>query len=350
MIKGYFHRVAKETPTKVWVNNPRGSEIQKSIDAGAVCCTTNPAYCSKVIQLESDYLNDVIDSVIRESENNDSAAEHVYQTVTKRILDAFLPIYEESDGAFGYVTMQGDPRLDKDPKAIVAEAFRCRNLGPNFMAKIPVTKAGIDALERVVEQNVPICATEIFSVSQAVHMCEVYERASKRSGNQPPFYVTHITGILDQLFQNTVQSEGIDISSGALAQAGCIIARKEYSIMKERGYPGIFLGGGARGLEHFTEMVGGDLAVTLNWSTMQELIETDGPVEFRIDVQAPKNVIDELCEKLPNFRRAYEEGALSVEEYEDFGPVALFRTMFLNGYARLLDAVADRRLILSEVN
>lgn len=347
MAKRYFHRVAGETPTSVWVNNPRDSELKKAIEAGAVSCTTNPSYCSTVMRLEPDYLRGVIDRVIDELDDNDMAALHVYQIATERVLRAFLPIYEESEGEHGYVTMQGDPRLDSDPDAIVEESLKCRKLGPNFMAKIPVTEAGIQAMERLVEKDVPICATEIFSISQMVEMCEVFQRVANKSGNHPPFYVTHITGIFDQYWQDVVKNEPIDISRDALAQAGCIIARKEYRILKERGYPGIFLGGGARGLHHFTEMVGGDLAVTLNWSTMEELIEADNPVVSRIDAEAPQSVVDELCEKLPNFRRAYDEGALPADEFQDFGPVVFFRTMFLNGYTRLLDEIADRRLLYS---
>jgi transaldolase len=344
MVEGYFHRVSRETPTRVWVNNPRGSELEKAIGAGAVCCTTNPSYCSRVIRLEADYLHGVIDNVIEEVEDNDEAATRVYETAARRILDAFLPIYEGTDGAYGYVTMQGDPRLDTDPQAIVEETLRYCKLGPNFTAKIPVTRAGIQALERLVENGVPICATEVFSISQAIHMCEVYQHAAERSGRHPPFYVTHITGILDDLFLETVESEHIDISPDVLSQAGCIIAREQYRVLKERGYPGTVLGGGARGLHHFTEMVGGDLAVTLNWATMKELIDKDRPVVARIDVEPPWTAIDELRAKLPNFRRAYDEGALAVDEYKDFGPVVFFRTMFLNGYTRLLDAIADRRL------
>ncbi|HSB72898.1 MAG TPA: hypothetical protein VLT62_26530 [Candidatus Methylomirabilis sp.] len=48
-------------------------------------------------------------------------------------------------------------------------------------------------------------------------------------------------------------------------------------------------------------------------------------------------------EKVPNFRRACDEDGLSVEEFADYGPLVSFKTMFLNGYARLLDEVAERR-------
>jgi len=47
--------------------------------------------------------------------------------------------------------------------------------------------------------------------------------------------------------------------------------------------------------------------------------------------------------KVPGFRRAYDDDGLSVEEFASFGPLMFFKTMFLNGYARLLDEVAERR-------
>lgn len=48
-------------------------------------------------------------------------------------------------------------------------------------------------------------------------------------------------------------------------------------------------------------MVGGDLAVTLNWNTMEELVAVDGKVVCRIDDDAPQSIVNELCDRLPNF-------------------------------------------------
>jgi transaldolase len=344
MNSSYFHRVRKETPSIVWVNNPSEAEAFLAIEAGAVSCTTNPAYCSKLFQKEPYYLYGVIEKIVQEENDDTRAAELVYQIATKRIADAFLPIYENTKGQHGFVTMQGDPRNDHDADAIIAEGLRFRNIGPNLMVKIPVTKAGLKSLACFIDLNVPICATEIFSISQAIQMCEVYRKISELTGNRPPFYVTHITGIIDQLFKETVKGEQINISSEVLGQAGTIIARKQYQLMRQRGYPGMFLGGGARGLEHFTEFVGGNLAVTLNWNTMEELISKDGPIQSRIDTETSAEVVAELRENLPNFRRAYDDGALPLDEFEDFGPLVFFKTQFLNGYTRLLDAIADQRL------
>jgi transaldolase len=215
------------------------------------------------------------------------------------------------------------------------------------MAKIPVIESGLQAIEELVMRDVPLCATEVFSVTQSIEVCERYQHAARRSGNHPPFFVTHITGILDQYLGQVAAGERIDIGPELLAQAGSAIARKEYRILKQRAYEGTMLGGGVRGLQHFTEFVGGDIHITMNWSTMQELIELDGPVMPRMDVATPPEVIEELSDKLPNFRRAFYEGAIHTEEFADFGPLVFFRAMFLNGYSRLLDEVAERRARLA---
>ena len=223
-------------------------------------------------------------------------------------------------------------------------ALENRRLGPNYMAKIPVIRGGIEALESCVAENIPICATEIFSVAQAIHMCERYEAAAQRTGHRPPFYVTHISGIFDQYLGVVALRDGIPIDRAVLDQAGCAVARKQYRLLKDRGYPGILLGGGARGTHHFSEMVGGDAHVTINWSTAQEIMEADTPIVPRLTEGEPSPaVIAELGEKFPDFRRAYDEDGLEVEEFGDFGPVQFFRNAFLNGWYLLLAEVAARR-------
>jgi transaldolase len=327
----------------MWINNPSAEDVRQSISAGAVNCTTNPSYCSKLLQTEPDYLRGVIDQVVKSTKDNDEAAERVYHAASARVMDSFRPLHAQSRGTMGFVTIQDDPRADDDAEHIVEATMRCRALGPNFMTKIPVIASGIAAIEELVARNIPICATEIFAVAQATHMCDVYERAARKSGNRPPFYVTHITGIFDQYLAEVVKGEKIAIAPEILAQAGCLIARKQYRILKERGYPGTLLGGGARGIQHFTEFVGGDFHITINWSTAAELLAKNPPVVSRIDAPTPKEIVEELRAKLPGFRRAYDEDGLTVEEFADFGPLMFFKTMFLNGYARLLDEVAERR-------
>jgi len=343
MASGYFHHVAQKTPTRFWVNNPSADDMEKAITAGALNCTTNPAYCSKLFQSDPDYIHGIVDRVAKEIDDDDMAADRVYQLASSRVLAQFRPLYEQSAGAHGYVTMQSDPREDEDTDFIVRAALAYRSLGDNFMTKIPVIQGGLQAIERLVAEDIPICATEVFSIDQTICICELYRRAVERTGKKPPFYVTHITGIFDEYLAGLAQRDGIDISPEVLAYAGCAVARKEYQMLKERGYETTMLGGGARGTHHFTEFVGGDVHITINWSTAQSLIEADGPVVSRIDAETPQHVLDELTEKFIDFRRAYYEGALPVEEFAEFGPVQLFRNSFLKGWHHLLTEVAARR-------
>lgn len=105
-----------------------------------------------------------------------------------------------------------------------------------------------------------------------------------------------------------------------------------------------FLGGGARGPHHFTEMVGAVATVTINWKgTAEDLLKEDPVVVQRWNMPTPASVIDELVEKLPDFRRGYFIDAIRPEEYEAFGPVALFRSTFEKSWKAALEKVAAIR-------
>jgi transaldolase len=295
---------------------------------------------------EPEFISPIIERLVEENESDDETAAAAYEQAAARIMSRFQPLYEASHGACGYVTVQDDPRNDDDPDAIVRAALRGRRMGANYMAKIPVTRAGAEAIQKLVVLDVPICATEVFSIAQAVHICEVYRRAARAAGTHPPFYVTHITGIFDQYLAETAQRQNISIPPEMLARAGCAVARKEYHLMRQRGYPCTMLGGGARADYHFTEMVGGDIHVTINWSTAASLLAADGPVVLRVDEETPQAVLDELSSRFPDFRRAYREDGLLPDDFAEFGPLVLFRNMFLAGYTRLLEEIAARRVKL----
>jgi len=228
--------------------------------------------------------------------------------------------------------------------------LRFRKLAKNFIAKIPCTDAGLQAIEILIAEDMPTIATEVFAIAQVAETCELYRRVSEKSGKRPPFYVTHISGIFDEFLDGVVKREGIEISPEALSQAGCALARKQYRVMQERHYPGIMLGGGARGTHHFTEMVGGGVHVTINWSTAEELLAADPPVVSRIGVETPRRVTDELCDKLPDFRKAFLDDGLAREEFNVYGPLQYFRGMFVKGWDVLLQNIRERRRKANEVN
>lgn len=335
----YLEQVQAETKTRFWVNNPTLADCDASIAAGAYACTTNPAYCQKLFQTDSEYMHKVVKTVVSKNSRNSDVAEKIYHAVAKDVMKKFLPVYEKSGGKAGFVTIQEDPRREENHGYILEASLRARELGANYMAKIPVTKDGLTVIAEMVKHNIPICATEVFSIDQAEEVYRVYKESAIKYKKNPPLYITHITGIMDQYFKDFVAKEFIKISSEALELAGTAIAIKQYAMFKNQQYEATLLGGGARGLHHFTNFVGGDLHITMNWSTALELNKTQKNVEPMIDREIPDTIIDELIEKLPNFKRAYFSGEMNIDEFADYGPVMLFRTQFMNGYSRLIDSI-----------
>ena len=76
---------------------------------------------------------------------------------------------------------------------------------------------------------------------------------------------------------------------------------------------------------------------------LDKLIEGNPPVVYRLWSPVPEHVVDELIEKLPDFRRGYLADGLAVDEFEHFGPVQRFRGSFIKSWKRMLSLVRERR-------
>lgn len=337
---GYFHCVVSETPTKFWINNATLQEVKQGIAAGAVCATTNPTYLPRLLKEEPDYVQSLVEKSLEETNNDSVVADIVTQNAISRIQKLFYPIYERTKGREGYVAIQGDPRVNNDPDAIIESALRYRQIGENIIIKVPSTPVGAYALKQLIVYRIPVIATLGFSVAQAVYMAEAYREALRQTKTSSVCYVTFIAGILDTYLSEKAEREGIIIGKELIQQAGCSATRAAYRIFKERRYEAILLGGGARGAHHFTELVGGDIAITIGWNLAHQLIEDDSSVVCHIDAKIPKHVLSELEDKLPDFHKAYYEKALLPEEFREFGPVVSFQNSFLTGYSQLLDFIA----------
>jgi len=345
-MQSYFHRVQAQTATRFWINNVTREETRLAIGAGARGCTQNPSFVNKMLTTpdhdERAYIYGLLDPILKSVPDDNDAQIALQRELVKNIAKAFWPVYEESGGSDGYVSIQGDPfREDTDSIVKYAE-YNC--VAPNIMAKIPVTEDGLKAVGILAAKGIPINATEVFSVRQALDVCEVYAGATAGMANPPVIYYSHISGILDEYLQNTVKAKSIYISPDALWHAGIAAAKKTHRLTRERGYNVGFIGGGARGLHHFTEMVGADAVVTINWKgAAEDLINSNPPVVQRFTMPTPESVIDELCAKLPDFRKAYMIGDIEPHEYEHFGPVALFRGMFEDAWKNANTLIRERR-------
>lgn len=330
MQSNYFKRVSKYTQTKFWINNVTEEEAHLAIENGAVGCTQNPAYVYKMIEknTQADKINKLIKKYHEEGKSVCDIEVAIQRDLVKEIADIFYPIYENTGGKQGYVSIQGDP-FHEDVDTIIKYALYNCEVAPNIMAKVPVTPDGLKAIHYLLKKGIAINATEVMSVSQAMDVCRVYEDATKGMKEKPVLYYSHISGILDEYLVKTVKKDGISIDKDILWQAGIAAAKKTYQMTKAISSDAGFIGGGARGLHHFTEMVGADACITINWKgCADELLKQDALVLNLFERETPHYVIDELVKKIPDFRKAYFTYELQPEEYEEFGPVVLFRESF----------------------
>ncbi len=323
----YFHRVATQSPTRLWINN--ATPAQAALELGAIGATTNPTYAARLLR-EDPHATALLERAVRESDTDDEAVDRFIMAAVSRLQGVFLPLYEESREKSGLVAIQGDPRVNADTDAILDGASCYRELGENIIVKVPATLAGARALEELTAMNVPTIATLGFSVDQALYMAETYRDASERSGHQPPCYVTFIAGILDEYLAEDSEKLGHPVPPDWVDQAGCQGTREAHRIYREREYGAVLMGGGARGARHFTELVGGDLHITIGWSLADQLAETDGPVIERIDETIPGEMEAALATHLPDYVKSSKPGSMSPEEFVQFRPVRAFQKTFLD--------------------
>lgn len=342
----YFKRVTRYTPTLFWINNVTRRQAELAIAEGAVGSTQNPAYLSKVLGSPDDgnYLKEMALPLIEKYAENDDVVTELQRQAIAGICKKFEGLYDQSGGSLGLVSIQANPFAENTP-TILDNAEKAMSLARNFIIKIPATRDGLAAIGQLIANRVPVLATEIMSVDQVLDVLKAYEENTRGLKNPAPMWMAHINGIFDEQMAEDVKTLGVEIEGDVLRQASLLLARKIRAIIRERGSAVHYMAGGARTLEHFTDWVGVDGAVTINWKgTADKLIERNGPVTDVFNAPISYQAIDELIAKLPGFAKAWTPGSLKMEDYEYFSPVVRFRNSFEQGWISARNTVEGYRV------
>ncbi|MGA8014950.1 MAG: transaldolase family protein [Candidatus Dormiibacterota bacterium] len=344
----YFGRLARETPTRVWVNNPTIDEIGLALGEGAVGSTTNPAYAGGLLRRAPGVVLPVIEEAVAATGDDRVAAELVQQKLVGRIVERFLPLYESSEGLAGFVSIQGAPEADGEIDRIIAEARAGRTLGPNATPKLPATATGLAAFEVIVTDGSPTIVTEVFSLGQLVETCERYLSVTARMGHRPPFFVSPITGIFGDYLKAVTGGSEREVSRADIELMGVALSRACCQLVAEREYPVTLLCGGARIPFDLLGLVGAPVHATINWSTFAEVLAAEVTPSLRgIDEPIDQRIVDRLRAAFPDVRHALDIDGLTVEQFEHFGPVQHFRNNFVAGWEAVRAAITDRRMALA---
>ena len=327
----YLQWMTQNTPTKFWHDSAIPSEIDAAILNGATGVTTNPVLTYKTLQAVPEFWQPMVDKIPKDLSQAEHA-EELLRIVATYAADKFKKVFEDTNGQQGYALGQLDPTICMDAEKMLAQGLRYASWADNISVKTPSIKSALPLVEELASRGIAVCTTVNFSVSQAMAMADAYMKGRAKAiakGLQPkPLFVVQQGGRLDEYLLETATDSGIAIDPTIIRNAGNAICKKVYNILKERNIPAIVMPAGLRGVHHLTSMVGADMTFSLQARIQQMTIEAEPERVCHIDDEIPQSVINELY-KLPEFVRAYEEGALKPEEFTTFGVTQKTMSQFL---------------------
>lgn len=175
-----LHTLIAEQGQSPWLDNLRrgwihGGELQQWLDNGVRGITSNPSIFQKAIEGSDDYT----EQFTRLLAEGKSVEESYWGLVITDIEDALAltrPLYDESNGLDGYVSVEVDPGLARDQVGTEAAARRLWDTidEPNLYVKIPATAAGVPAIQQMISEKRSINVTLLFSVDRYRAVMEAY--------------------------------------------------------------------------------------------------------------------------------------------------------------------------------
>jgi transaldolase len=342
-------RMVQSTPTDYWNDSCATSDLEYAVARGATGATSNPVIVGEVLKKENDHwvprLRELAEANPRWSEVELSWA--LIEEMGVRGATILEPVFVREQGRKGRLSLQTNPIHHADPDRMLEQGVHFATLAPNIQVKFPATAAGIEAIEEATARGIAINATVSFTVAQAVAVGEAVDRGLRRfeagGGDATTFspVCTLMIGRLDDWVKVLVERDAIPLDPDATNWAGIAAFKRAYAIYRERGFRTRLLAAAYRHRLHWTELVGGDVVLTMPHAWQVRFNASGIAPEARIDVPVAPSLIDDLLNRVPDFRRAYEPDGLSPEEFASYGASARTLRSFIAGYHDLQAAVRD---------
>jgi len=138
-----------------------------------------------------------------------------------------------------------------------------------------------------------------------------------------------------------MEKESVSTDPGYLEWAGVAVFKKTYQIFRERGYRIRLLSAAFRNHMHWSEFIGGDVVISPPYAWQLRFNASDIDVQSRIEKPVDPIIIGELKKKFVDFRKAFEIGALRVEEFDSFPPTRRTLRQFITACHDLDSVVRD---------
>ncbi|CAN5399338.1 bifunctional transaldolase/phosoglucose isomerase [soil metagenome] len=208
--------------------------------------TSNPSIFEKAIGGSDEY-DGAISALLKE---RDRSVGDLYETLAvediQRAADALRSVYDELNGADGYVSLEVSPYLARDTAGTVAEAQRLWTAvgRDNLMVKVPGTREGVPAIRELISQGISINVTLLFSQAMYAEVLEAYISGletfiagggdPKRVASVASFFVSRIDTAVDSQLDGKIaaasaaQKTQLEALKGKVAIANAKLAYQHY--------------------------------------------------------------------------------------------------------------------------
>jgi transaldolase/glucose-6-phosphate isomerase len=199
-------------------------ELRRLVEQdGVLGVTSNPAIFEKAIAGSNDY-DPAIAALTAQGVREPKT---LFETVAIQDIqlgcDVMRPVYDATDAADGYVSLEVSPRLAYDTPATIDEARRLwAAVGrPNLMIKVPATPEGLPAIQTLISEGINVNVTLLFAVDayEAVHNAYItgLEKWSAGGGDASrvasvaSFFVSRIDAVVEkQVVAKLAEAESPD--------------------------------------------------------------------------------------------------------------------------------------------
>lgn len=347
--KSPLHQTVSTTETDFWNDSCAIGELTYAIEHGAVGATSNPTIVEGVLKQERELWVDRINELIETNPTwtDEEVMWQVFEEIGVKGAEMLLPVFERECGKKGRLSIQTNPSNYRNVERMVAQAVHFASLAPNIQVKLPVTSQGVVAIEEATYRGVNVNATVSFTVPQAIAVGEAVERGlARRVAEGLPVddmtpVCTIMVGRTDDWMGVVTKRDKIIVNPSYIPWAGIAVFKKAYAIYQERGFRARLLAAAYRHHLQWSELIGADAILTIP-SGWQKLFNASAvEVRERMDEPVAPEIVSELYERIPDFRKAYDVDGMTPAEFDTYGATVRTLRGFIASHHELIRVIRE---------
>lgn len=237
-----LHDLYSEVGQSPWLDNLKRAYLQSGelatfVEQGVRGVTSNPTIFQKAIAGSADY-DDQFAELALQGSVEDAYWAMVVDDI-EHALAVLRPVYDESEGGDGYVSLEVAPSLAFDTKATVeaARSLHGRVAEPNLMVKIPATVEGVPAVQQMIAEGRNINVTLIFSLERYGEVIEAYLaglEAFDGDLSQVASVASFFLSRVDTEVDRQLEKNGSDEALALRGRAAVAQAKLAYQLFQEK--------------------------------------------------------------------------------------------------------------------